>query len=302
MDLLSEILNLASWENNLLTKTNISGRWGYRFPCEKSGGFHIITKGVCYARTEKETYRLEKGDVLFIVKGIHHDILSSPKEKVIPIQEFNEKMNSKRNNLEVNESESSTSFVSIRYEVPDGPQHPFFLELPSIILIKAEKISYSNPIHTTIQMINQEIDSSIGSHLIIQRLTDILLYYSLRHWLESNEHPTSGWVSVFKDDKVLSVLELIHRDQLSKWTIESLANSVGLSRASLAFRFKKSLGMTINDYIVKWKLEKNKSLIHDPDVSLEEVSRKVGYSSAFALSKAYKRIYGKSPRKKMGLK
>ncbi|MCC5814266.1 MAG: hypothetical protein JJT78_05880 [Leptospira sp.] len=45
-------------------------------------------------------------------------------------------------------------------------------------------------------MINQELDSSIGSHLIIQRLTDILLYYSIRHWLESNEYPTSGWSSV----------------------------------------------------------------------------------------------------------
>lgn len=314
MDLLSEILNQANWKNDLLVKRTLTRNWGYRFPCERSGGFHIVTMGSCYARTDKELIMLERGDFLFIVKGVHHDLVSSPKEKVVPLLDINKVKNSKtinhtnleeakkislkKNHSTVDKQIANTSIVSIRYEVPDGSIHPFFLELPSIIHVKSKEISFGHPIHTTIEMISQEMESSVGSDLILQRLTDILLYYTIRRWLESNPYPESGWVGVFRDEKVIAVLELIHKDSTYNWTIESLANSVGLSRASLAFRFKKSLGITINDYIVKLKLEKGKNLIHDSEISLEEVSRRVGYSSAFAFSKAYKRIYGQAPRKR----
>lgn len=298
MDLLSEILNQAAWKNDLLVKRTLSQNWGYRFPCERSGGFHTITQGSCYARTDKELIKLERGDVLFIIKGVHHDLVSSPKEKVISIKDINSLKNGKKSESLKGATENITSFVSIRYEVPEGSNHPFFMELPSIIHVKATDIPFGHPIHTTIQMISHEMESSVGSDLILQRLTDILLYNTIRRWLENNQYPKSGWIGVFKDEKVVAVLEIIHKDPLTNWTIESLAKSVGLSRASLAFRFKKSLGMTINDYIVKLKLDKGKTLIHDFDISLEEVSRRVGYSSAFAFSKAYKRIYGQSPRKR----
>ena len=295
MDLLSELLENATWTNDLLWKASFYENWGYEFPCTVSGGFHIITQGSCYLRYAKRTIRLDKGDVVLIFKDYIHELVSTPRGKVVRMNKLKEKL--VQSNRPENGAEPLTSLVSVRYEIPTGPQHPFFLELPEMILVRAAEIPMGDPMHTTIEMISRDIQSGIGSDLITQRLTDILLYYTLRRWLETSVPLQTGWVRAFKDEKILQTLEMIHRDMLYDWSIEALARSVGLSRASLAARFKNTLGSTVMDYIMRLRLEKGRLLAANPDLSLEEISRQVGYSSAFAFSKAYKRVYGHSPRK-----
>ncbi|PJZ68880.1 AraC family transcriptional regulator [Leptospira perolatii] len=292
MDLLSEILNCAAWKSDLLARTSMYKSWGLKFPCEKSGGFHILSQGSCFARFKGKSISLEKGDILFIAKGFDHDLVSTPNEKAVDIDTF-------RKIAEKPQPPNKTpitTFVSVRYEVPELPQHPFFYELPDHILVRSGEIPSHHPLHTTLVLISQEIDSGIGSDLILQRLTDILLYYVIRHWLET--HPTSspGWRNAFKDEKILSALESIHKRISYSWTLENLANSVGISRASLANRFRDVLGFTPMDYLARLRIEKGYSLMKEQNTTLEEVARNVGYSSAFAFSKAYKRIHGVSPR------
>ena len=295
MDLLSELLDQAGWKNNILIEAAFFKPWGYRFPCERSGGFHVIIQGGCYLRYGKKTTRLEKGDLVFIIKGFHHDLVSTPQGKALSVKSLLEKPAHSKPAGDI--QEPVTSLVSINYEVSEGPEHPFFLELPDLILVRAGEVPIAHPIHTTVEMLAREINSGYGSDLIIQRLTDILLYHAIRKWLRSSTSEKTGWANAFRDETILHTLELIHRDILTNWTIESLARSVGVSRASLAARFKKTLGCTIIDYISRQRLEKGRFLTEKSNISLEEVSRQVGYSSAFAFSKAFKRVYGHSPRK-----
>lgn len=292
MDLLSEILDSAGWKTDLLARTSVYKAWGLRFPCERSGGFHIISQGSCFVRYKGKCVPLEKGDVVFISKGLDHELVSSPKEKVVDIRKFKE--------IASKDSKSPkspiTTFVSVRYEVPDFPQHPFFLELPEFILVRSSEIPAHHPLHTSMLLISQEVDSGIGSDLILQRLTDILLYYVIRHWLNTNANASPGWLNAFKDEKTLSALESMHKKISYPWTLDKLALAVGISRASLANRFRDILGCTPMDYLARLRIDKGKLLLLGQNSTLEEVARTVGYSSAFSFSKAYKRIYGVSPR------
>ncbi|MDV6235498.1 AraC family transcriptional regulator [Leptospira ellisii] len=292
MDLLSEILTAAAWKSDLLARTPMYKAWGLRFPCERSGGFHILSQGSCYVRFKGKSLPLEKGDILFIAKGLDHELISSPENKAMDIGKFREILK-KENRFT---GTPITTFVSVRYEVPDTAQHPFFLELPDLILIRSSEIPSHHPLHTTLILISQEVDSGLGSDLILQKLTDILLYYVIRHWLETNPSPSPGWRSAFKDEKIRAALEALHKRPAHPWTLETLANSVGISRASLANRFRDVLGCTPMDYLARLRIEKGRNLIQEQGATLEEVSRVVGYSSAFAFSKAFKRIHGVSPK------
>lgn len=292
MDLLSEILNAAGWKSDMLARNSVFKAWGLKFPCEKSGGFHIISQGSCFVRFKGKIIPLGKGDILFIAKGLDHELVSSPQDKVVDILKFKEKVAS-----EPKASKTPiTTLVSVRYEVPEFPQHPFFLELPDHILVRSTEIPAHHPLHTTMLLISQEVDSDIGSDLILQRLTDILLYYVIRHWLETHPSTSPGWRYAFKDEKILSALQALHKRVSYSWTLDKLAQAIGISRASLANRFREVLGCTPMDYLAKLRIEKGKTLLLEPNSTLEEVARIVGYSSAFAFSKAHKRIYGFSPR------
>lgn len=295
MDLLSEILSHAGWKNDLLWSAGLHKNWGYRFPCEESGGFHIVTRGRCFVRVSGRAapLTLEKGDAIFVLRGVHHDLVSTPRGRAAHVDRLQPAGSQTRRdrNLPV-----VTELVSIRYEVPDRPRHPFFRELPEMILVRSSEIPIAHPIHTTIDMIAREIESSAPSDLVVQRLSDVLLYYVLRRWVQNNPRAESGWVAVFRDELVLRVLELVHRDLLYAWTLDTLAKSVGVSRASLAARFKQALGLPVMDYILRLRLERGRLLLDETDSNLEEISRAVGYSSAFAFSKAYKRIYGEAPQ------
>ncbi|MEQ9364993.1 MAG: AraC family transcriptional regulator [Leptospirales bacterium] len=294
MDLLSKLLTHADWKNDLLWSAAMHCDWGFHFPCERSGGFHIITRGRCYARFgQAAPLPLEKGDVLFVLQGVHHDLVSTPRGRAVDVSRLGA---AGAKSQPGSPASVVTGLVSVRYEIPDGPRHPFFQELPERILVRAADIPVAHPIHTTIAMIAGEIESGAASELVVQRLSDVLLYYVLRRWLEIHPGPPSGWVAVFRDQLVLRVLENIHRDLLQAWTVETLAGSVGVSRASLAARFKRALGLTVMDYILRLRLERGRDRLAASDETLEEISRAVGYSSAFAFSKAYKRVYGEAPQ------
>ncbi len=290
MDILSEIINDSGWRGDLLARNSFYKSWGLKFPCDKSAGFHIVTQGKCFVRFKSKTIQLTKGDILFMAKGFNHELASDENQKAMDIKKFREIAE-----IQLENKNPITSFLSVRYEIGNSPMHPFFLELPDIILIKAEEIPTHHPLQTTLVLISQELDRGIGSDILLQKLSDILLYYVIRHWMEAHPSDSPGWLSALKDEKILQALESLHLRSSSPWTLDSLASAIGISRASLANRFRETLGSTPMDYLAKLRIEKGKRLLADSDKSLEEVARHVGYSSAFAFSKAYKRIQGVSP-------
>lgn len=290
MDLLSDILFSAGWKNDLLSKGQIFQSFGFHFPCERSGGFHVVTQGSCYAKIGKQIIPLQKGDLLFITRGVHHELLSDPKAKVVTIERFlHEKNNQKIDQNPV------TTFVSVRYEVPNGPVHPLLLELPDYILIPYESIQKHHSLEDFIQILSKELELNLGTDLIVQRLTDIMLYYMIRIWLQQEENSPVGWIKAFHDKTVLYALEKLHNAFSKEWTIESLAKETGVSRANLANKFRDVLGIPPMEYLAKLRMEKAKQLFQKGNMGLEEIAQNVGYASAFSFSKAYKRIYGNSP-------
>lgn len=49
-------------------------------------------------------------------------------------------------------------------------------------------------------------------------------------------------------------------------------------------------------FLTSWRIDLAAELLRQPDTTLEAVAREVGYSTPFALSNAFKRVRGVSPR------
>jgi AraC-like DNA-binding protein len=80
------------------------------------------------------------------------------------------------------------------------------------------------------------------------------------------------------------------------WTVATLANAAGVSRAAFARRFTELVGEPPMAFLTDWRLSLAADLLLEPDTTVASVARRVGYATPFALSAAFKRERGISPR------
>jgi len=135
-----------------------------------------------------------------------------------------------------------------------------------------------------------------GQEAVLDRLLDLLLIAVLRAWFARPEATAPRWYRAYGDPIVGPALRLLHNDPAHPWTVASLAAEVGVSRAALARRFTELVGEPPMAFLTSWRIELAADLLREPGATIGSVARQVGYGSPFALSAAFKRMRGVSPR------
>ncbi|MET9830233.1 AraC family transcriptional regulator [Streptomyces sp. NPDC006385] len=139
-----------------------------------------------------------------------------------------------------------------------------------------------------------------GQEVVLDRLLDLLVIAALRAWFSRPEAEAPAWYQALADPVVGRVLRLVQDDPAHPWTVASLAAKAGVSRAALARRFTELVGEPPMTYLTGWRLGLAADALRDTDDTLDAIARRVGYGSAFALSSAFKRVYGVSPQEHRG--
>lgn len=135
-----------------------------------------------------------------------------------------------------------------------------------------------------------------GQEVVLDRLLDLLVIAALRAWFARPDAETPAWYAAMADPVVGRVLRLLQNDPAHPWTVASLAAKAGVSRAALARRFRDLVGEPPMAYLTGWRLALAADRLRDSDDTLDAIARQVGYGTAFALSSAFKRVYGVSPQ------
>ncbi|MEU3741380.1 AraC family transcriptional regulator [Streptomyces sp. NPDC032198] len=135
-----------------------------------------------------------------------------------------------------------------------------------------------------------------GQDVVLDRLLDLLMIASLRAWFSRPEAEAPAWYRAMGDPVVGQAIRLLQDDPAHPWTIAELAAKAGVSRAALARRFTELVGEPPMAYLTGWRLALAADLLRDSEQTIAAIARRVGYGSAFALSSAFKRVYGVSPQ------
>jgi AraC-like DNA-binding protein len=134
-----------------------------------------------------------------------------------------------------------------------------------------------------------------GQQAILDRLLDVLLLGTLREWFARPEATPPRWYRAWSDPVVGPALRAIHDSPAEPWTVASLAVEASISRATFARRFTELLDEPPMAYVTNWRLSLAADLLQRTDSTVESIARQVGYSSAYALSGAFKRYFGTRP-------
>ena len=131
---------------------------------------------------------------------------------------------------------------------------------------------------------------------MLDRLLDLLLIATLRTWFARPDADAPGWYRANSDPVVGPALRMLQHNPAHPWTVASLAAEAGASRAALARRFTELVGEPPMTFLTDWRLTLAADMLLEPGATIGAVAKQVGYGSPYALSTAFKRARGVSPR------
>jgi AraC-like DNA-binding protein len=105
-----------------------------------------------------------------------------------------------------------------------------------------------------------------------------------------------GTDSQTADPLVTRVLQAVVDDPAYKWSVESLASLVHLSRSALSARFQKALGRSPVRMLREVRMGVARKLLSDLSLPVEAVASRCGYGSIAAFSRAFAAEHGLSPQ------
>jgi two-component system response regulator YesN len=89
----------------------------------------------------------------------------------------------------------------------------------------------------------------------------------------------------------------INRNYMQNLSLGQLAQKVNISQGYLCSIFKKELGTSFSDYLLRVRINKSKEMLVSTFMKLYEISESVGFSDYSYFSRAFKKVTGMRPQK-----
>ena len=102
-----------------------------------------------------------------------------------------------------------------------------------------------------------------------------------------------GKLSRFYAQEALSFIE---QNYALPITVEDMANRCNLDRSYFGKVFKDMIGQSPQDFLIRYRMSKATSLLTSTSLSIGDISVQVGYPNQLHFSRAFRNIYGMSPR------
>ena len=190
-----------------------------------------------------------------------------------------------------NSPDGATVMLTGTYQMRSEISQRLLGALPTILVLRSE--DWRSPLVP--YLAEEVVKDDPGQEAVLDRLLDLLLIAVLRAWFARPEADAPGWYRAHADPVVGPALKLLQNNPAHPWTVASLADSIGVSRAAMARRFNELVGEPPMAFLTEWRLTLAADLLREPGATVGSVAHQVGYGSPFALSTAFKRVRGISP-------
>ncbi len=139
-------------------------------------------------------------------------------------------------------------------------------------------------------------EPSVTPEVLVPTLEMIAEYLSLTYDSIKATHDTSMRRRSSNEDNILShASEYVRQYFTSRVQVAELADFCHCSESHLSHIFKKRLGVNINTYINKVRVEASKNFLVDSPASIADTALNVGFSDPNYYSRVFTRLVGISP-------
>src|ERR1700694_2185891 len=113
--------------------------------------------------------------------------------------------------------------------------------LPPLIHLRKE--SDKAALRWSLERMMEELrERQPGGFLVAQQLAYMMLVQALRLHLAEGLSGGVGWLFALADKQISAAINSMHYDPAHAWTIQKLAERAGMSRSTVALKFKQAVG------------------------------------------------------------
>ncbi len=98
------------------------------------------------------------------------------------------------------------------------------------------------------------------------------------------------------EPKLSEVFRFIETNYHQRITLSDVAAAVGYSPTYLTNRVRRQTGQTVQNWIIRRRMEAARSLLLESDQKIEEIAAKVGYQSMVHFFRQFRQHHGTSPQ------
>lgn len=280
--MLTELLDTFQLRAEVYNNAQFCGNWQVNAHKIGQTCFHMVTIGQCLMRVENHpTSLLEIGDLVIFPRELAHTLepLDSEREDDVPMTM-----------ISADQNVSGTAILCGELLFEHTGFNHILDALPEIMIIKAAQAPWISPLLEQIR--SEMLLRQTGSKTIINRLSELLFIYALRHHILHNKNLC--FLNLFTHKELQPALTCMRKHPEKNWTLETLAQACAMSRTKFSQLFKKVSGKTVNEYFTWWRMQlAYKYLIKG--IRISQAADNVGYQSEAAFSRAFKKHYGISP-------
>jgi AraC-like DNA-binding protein len=295
MDPLSDVLSLLKPPSYSSGGFDVGGAVSVQFPQHEGIKCYAVLSGQCWLAVDgiANAVRLEMGDCFLLPSGRTFHLATDL--SVAPIDArtlFAQGRAGRIHSL----NGGGDCFIAGGHFAFSGNHASILLGvLPPIVHIRNE--SDKAALRWSLERMGQELDQpQPGSFLVAQQLAYMMLVQALRLHLADGLNGGVGWLFALADKQMSAAISSMHNDPGHGWTLQELAEGVGMSRSTFALKFKQTVGSSPMEYLTRWRMLLAGDKLTNSGDGISGIARSLGYESESAFSTAFKRVMGCSPR------
>ena len=143
--------------------------------------------------------------------------------------------------------------------------------------------------------LRKEFLSGCLGRLYIESVANVLAAHLMRSYAASGQsfRDLSG---ILPEHKLRIVIEYINENLEQDLALDELASLVGMSPYRFARAFKQSIGLPPHQYLLERRISRAKMLLTDTELSLIEISYRLGFSSQSHFTSTFRRWTAVTPK------
>lgn len=291
-DVLGDVLETLRFRGSIFFRSELAAPWGMSLELTGIPRFHIALSGNFFVGgDDHDAVQVGEMDIVMLPTGNSHWIADQPGRELVPSQLAGEACELGNPLFQQGEITNRLMCGIVHYD-QESP-HPLLDSLPDIL--RFPKLESSQPIWSTVTLIDAEMRrGEAQGGTIVDRLTEVLFLQLLNYYAEQSGN-APGFLVALRDRRLQRALTLIHKEPAFNWSLSSLGDQVGMSRATLVRHFKDAIGVAPMTYIANWRIMKAYNLIKYSSTPLEQIAESVGFGSARTMNKSFQRHYDCTP-------